>query len=863
MAGDSAQPPNAVQRARTIFEAAVEQSRDARDGYVEAACGQDVGLLSQVQRLLRADALAPSFLESTPEPDAAAEQGAATSGNGQAERLQLQDELGRGGMGVVQRGWDPNLRRSVAVKRPRRPGGTPSAREQKRLRLLEEAQVLGQLQHPGVVPVLEFGATDQGEPCFTMPIVDGDDFGAIITHVHAETGDWGLARAIGVLQRVSETVAYAHSRGVLHRDLKPQNIMVGAFGEAYVMDWGLAKVREAVHAREDGHVTTTRGDHAESDPDSPLLSAPGDVLGTPSYMSPEQAAGQIRAVDVRSDVYSLGAVLYHLLSDAPPYRTTDDASSDRPKLLARVRNGSPAPLRVVAPNAPVELVAIVERAMARDLADRYPDMIAFGRDLRAYLEGRVVTAHAVGAWPELRKWTQRHVGFVAMLLALLVATGGVVTLAVQSSVQRQITEAMRAESQRRLALLREGQIGSSLGSFVDDFEDGRWSGRYEVIAGPGYCAEADGALRLHVPGAANAEACVGLSARSAVIAGDFDLSVTFALDQFPVPERGYRWIGLNVRRAGSSSPLIAGVMRYVAAMPHAGFPTASGYRTFGRAFDESTYVASVDTAGRFRVARAGDRVTTYRWHQERWDQLAVYEQPSTPAVFRLYSLTSHDMSPHAVAFDTLRLATDDRATSGDLVYDFEDPWLDATLRNTGEGGVVNAVDGELVMEKLPRTPGVTTVALDASVAVLRGDFEVAVDYHLLSASPLTEHAFFALRVHNLSREHVATIERFIASDVQPSSRPSRRTYKAFTSLAAGGDSTYVPSDHQSGRFRLRRTGSRVCMDYFDDGWRTILARDKTGEDLTFQLDVGTTCAETAVAAAFDNLGVSGLAFRGR
>jgi serine/threonine protein kinase len=343
-------------------------------------------------------------------------------------------EIGRGGMGTVREAVDVDLRRTVAIKtvqeRVARPASEElvSAHERALHRFLEEAQVTAQLNHPGVVPVFDLGVDEQGLPYFAMARVAGDDLLEIFAKVRRREDGWSVTRAVGVLLRVCETMAYAHSRGVVHRDLKPANVMVGRFGEVYVMDWGLAKLRGETEpsARAAEPVATDRQLAIDSDPVTPLATFAAQQPGTVFYMSPEQAQGGAGAVGPLSDVYSVGAMLYELLAGRAPYRdlaARQTYASVREALLA----GPPPPVDSLAERPVGELVAIQEKAMAREPEQRYASMLDLASDLRAYLENRVVRAHRTGAVVELRKWIARNkmaAASIAIGLTLVAATLG-------------------------------------------------------------------------------------------------------------------------------------------------------------------------------------------------------------------------------------------------------------------------------------------------------------------------------------------------------------------------------------------------------------------------------------------------------
>lgn len=408
----------------SLFHEAVQLPPERRRALVEERCGGDRELFASVMELLAYDS-APGPINSDPNSSALTSPrfreliGRLASIRRGQPRYRSTEVIGRGGMAVVELAEDDVLGRSVALKRTT---ATVSAQDESvesgGIRFLEEAQITGQLEHPGIPSVHEIGLDDNGHLYFTMPLVSGQTFESIIELVHGGADGWSVPRALDVLRRVCETVAYAHEMGVVHRDLKPTNVMVGRHGEVYVIDWGVAKVTSHGGEPED-IVRTLRTDNARpSSCGNPLRTLEGSVVGTLAYMPPEQAVGDLDAVDVRSDVYAAGAMLYHLLAGRPPYSSSRD--DDSATVWRRVLAGPPEAIARIAPDASPELQAVCERAMERDAASRYPTMDCLARDLRAYVEGRVVAAYETGAWAELKKWISRNRLFATVAASFVI-----------------------------------------------------------------------------------------------------------------------------------------------------------------------------------------------------------------------------------------------------------------------------------------------------------------------------------------------------------------------------------------------------------------------------------------------------------
>jgi len=400
-------------------------------------------------------------------------------------RYEVKERIGRGGMGEVWRVYDRDLRRELAMKVLR-----SRASDGRRLRrFLHEAQLTARLDHPGIVPVHDLGVDETGRLWFTMPLVRGQTLSGIFERTRAERDASGRSRSLEVILKLCDTIAFAHAAGVVHRDLKPSNVMVGRFGEAYVVDWGLAIARGSADSQ-DATVVPVESGGVES---------AGDVVGTPAYMAPEQAAGE--EVGVRADVYSLGAILYELLAGRRPYQAHEASGFDA--VLAAVRAGPPLDLGHLASDAPAELAAVCRKAMARDLAERYGDCGELAADLRAYLDGRVVRAHASGALAELRKWVGRNRALATALIAALLSTIGGLT-AVWRTEARGKAELLRLADARRLAELEAEaeRLWPAVPSNVGSLE--QWLARAAALADR-RARHAEDLVRLRADRSADAE----------------------------------------------------------------------------------------------------------------------------------------------------------------------------------------------------------------------------------------------------------------------------------------------------------------------------------------------------------------------
>jgi serine/threonine protein kinase len=301
------------------------------------------------------------------------------------DRYELRSLIGRGGMGSVYLAFDRLLQREVALK----VSGASVAGAGLDARLQLESRVLARLEHPGIVPVHDAGVLPDGRWFYVMKLVRGRTLARDVTNTRTESA------ALAIFERVVEAVAFAHASGIIHRDVKPSNIMVGNFGEVLVLDWGVARILSTI---------APAGAEGTTSADWDATSA-GTRIGTPGFMAPEQQRGDAAAAGPAADVYSLGALLVWLLTGDSP--ATDGPASHR-DVAARLAAH------------PRRLRAIVLRCLAPNPADRYEDAAALGREVQRYRAGLAVLAHPESAWERTGRWVHRYRSVILLIAAYLI-----------------------------------------------------------------------------------------------------------------------------------------------------------------------------------------------------------------------------------------------------------------------------------------------------------------------------------------------------------------------------------------------------------------------------------------------------------
>jgi eukaryotic-like serine/threonine-protein kinase len=385
-------------------------------------------------------------------PDGASASASSRLLDAKSARFRVLRPHAKGGLGEVYIAWDEELERNVALKEIR---AEHSQSERLRERFVREAEINGNLEHPGIVPVYGLGAYPDGRPYYAMRFVEGETLKVALERFHAEAprldaSEWaiGLRQLLRRFIGVCDSIDYAHSRGVLHRDLKPSNILLGKFGETLIIDWGLAKII----GKSDPHDPAMAGGEGIvrlSTEDSHFPTLAGETMGSPPFMSPEQARGCHADLTSASDIYSLGSTLFAVLTGRPP---VDGAKTA--EILDKVGRGEIIPPAKANPRVPQPLAAICLKAMQLEPSGRYGSARALADDLECWLDDRPVAIYQDSTSTRLLRWSRHHKSLVASSFALAFATfcGLVLFALVQGEQKRQAVIAQQqTEAARRRA----------------------------------------------------------------------------------------------------------------------------------------------------------------------------------------------------------------------------------------------------------------------------------------------------------------------------------------------------------------------------------------------------------------------------
>ena len=376
------------------------------------------------------------------------------SADRKSSRYTLSRLHAEGGLGRIWIAHDVSLNREVALKEIK-PGSTKHAEVSQRF--LKEAQIAGQLEHPNIVPVYELARRpEDNQPFYTMRLVRGQTLRECCTEYHRKKKDAGadpleLHRLLTAFVSICNAISFAHSKGVIHRDLKPENVVLGAFGEVLVLDWGLAKLtsEKGEETPQPVDITASAQMHATK---------AGQVLGTPAYMSPEQAAGRLGKIDARTDIYGLGAILFELLTGRPPHQ-----GPDMSELISQIVLAPTPQVTTANPAAPRALSAICATAMARKQEDRYPSASALADDVQRYLADEPVSVYRAPLLDRAARLLRKHrtmalAAAAALLLVAVVATVAAVLINQQKELVTQEKEKVeKAHGETKIALANEAK----------------------------------------------------------------------------------------------------------------------------------------------------------------------------------------------------------------------------------------------------------------------------------------------------------------------------------------------------------------------------------------------------------------------
>ncbi len=464
-----------TERVEELFEAVIEQAPEDREHFLNQACGDDTSLRNEVQTLVRhhEGAELSGFLD---QRDA---EGAEESVGEDGGRYVVVKKHAAGSLGEVLIALDKDFEREIALKRV-----LPAMSDDPlcRRRFDMEAKITGRLEHPGIVPVYSRGKTRDGEAFYAMKFIEGETMRAAIEQLHDPSqakAKWNenLRALLRRFIDVCNAIDFAHSRGVVHRDIKPANVVLGKFGETMVVDWGIAKL---VDAHDDSQLGAEETLHLREDPNA-TATRTGSYLGTPAYMSPEQATGKVREVGPWSDVFGLGAMLYHILTAKPPYvgRNTQET------LVLASKGKWKFPRVMKVRRVPFGLQSICDKAMAKDQSERYTSAGILATDVENWLEDRPLIGHPDTVPEMIARYFRKHPMLAVVITLFLLADVPIlINLFVGTDME---IESIMLWAVGTLALgIGAGQFlgipSAILGGIVGLFrEEGRWP--YRILRG--------------------------------------------------------------------------------------------------------------------------------------------------------------------------------------------------------------------------------------------------------------------------------------------------------------------------------------------------------------------------------------------
>ncbi len=703
--------------------------------------------------------------------------------------------LHQGGQGVVYLAEQRSTGREVAVKVLRGGAGSSVA---ERVRQQREVQILGQLRHPAIVTVHDSGVHN-GVSYFVMDYIDGQPLDAYLAAAPP-----GRSERIDLFARIAEAVQAAHVRGVIHRDLKPANILVDREGNPHIVDFGLAKL------------DTGEGPGA-------AMTRTGQFVGSLPWSAPEQARGEHREIDVRTDVYALGVVFWHAVTGGFPY----DVGGDVPSVMRNILEVDPSssdPRR----RPGYELETILRKCLAKQPDRRYQSAGALAADLRRLQDGRPIAARRDSTWYVLRKNLRRHWQFTTAAASIFVV---VLASAIGFALMYRVAERARADAEQKLraaeATLGEMRRGMfreipPLPSFVDDFRDGQPDPRFVV---EGTALERDGHLTLI------GRTSYVLDPAHCFLRGDFDITVRFAAE-LPDLDSGAVHVGVWTSDPFSATPVIY-ISRYREVNPECEDWPSDRIQGVLIAGDCRATVTPYDlTDGRLRIVRRGTRGALYYWRDDAWQELATGAVPDTALGLGLFSSTFYTTNAATVSFSDFRVTTTfppEPICLDDLADDFGGSVIDPRFQTRGNGYPLES-GGTLRIRRQNADRDWAGCQLDPARFRLCGDFQLTITYNLASFpdEPAAEHRVGLAVLDATTLAPIAAVERVRTAG--PASDLHRARFDD-----RPGAATDLSATRSTGRLRITRRGPHFTLAAYDGAWHELDTAHHPADPLIFRL----------------------------